>query len=419
MRTTVDQEKNKNTTEIVSATPYIGMGNPTETAAITQELSTAGLEIVAHYPSGFMITAGSVFHTLMSSSTKRTMQYAENSTQTRESGLAKPLILQLQLFVRNMLTRYPNAQFFLTPQNVLGEQATQVNLNGKKFCVIMILPDAMGKLSPLREPTAAQRDISYLVWNEQAYEVLTQQWELDVQLIKLLDPLQAFPQLNQQQIEHLGLPEIFEQEKLCVFKLSGSGGDPELITQIIQALWKNSGVKSIVFPGKTHTGINLALRGWLSATTLNPKKTDTPRIKWSLDEGLFYNLTRQMNHAEQLLVTYPSEQVKHSMVLSQQGTPARIVWLPPRGEHEVLNLVHYLYLTHQQNRVTTICIPKQYQQNLEKQLQVYGFKLQTHYEMVEPNQLTKENFHTSPAWQETQEHVAPQQAVRTIMARHK
>lgn len=405
--------------EIVSATPFIGMGNPTETAAITNELTQAGLEIVAHYPTGFMITAGSVFHTLMSASTKRTMDYAEHSTQTRESTLAKPLIFQLRLFVKSMLAKYPNAQFFLTPQNVLGEQATEVELGGRKFCVIMILPDAMGKLSPLREPNQQQRAISYLVWNEQAYQVMKEQWRLDVQLINLVDPLQGFPQLNQQQTEYLGLPELFEQENLCICKLSGSGGDPKLITEIIEALWKNSKIKSIVFPGKSHTGMNIALRTWLSGTWLNPKKTDTPKVKWSLDEGLFYNAARQMNHAEQLLLTYPSEQVKHSMVLSENGLQPRIVWLPPRGEHEVLNLVHYMYLTQQQNLVTTICIPSEYQDALQKKLQAYRFQANVEYRMVEPKHITKEHFYAAPVWKAKLPRVSAEDAVHSIMGRHK
>ncbi len=410
-------ENSEKKAEMVAATPWVGLGNPVEVAAITAELQLAGISVVSEYPQGLMVKVGSEFHIRMTASTDRTVQYAQNSVTERESLKTKPLLWELGNFIKDMLQKYPEAQFLLTPQNMLGELATEVELNGRKFTVIMVLPDAMGKLSPHREPSKKQRKIAYLVWNEHAYAVLKEKWELDVQLIKPVDPLQAFPKLNEKVAKYLGLPEIFEKELLCVIKLSGSGGDPKLIHDIVSALWKNSKIESMIFPGKKRTGINLKIREWLHNHQKNPNKTDLPKMKWSLDEGAFYHVAREMNHAEQLLLTYPSEQFKHTMVLAELGKNPRIVWLPPRGDHEVLNLVHYLYLVKEQNTATTICIPKQYQADLQKKLAEYGFIPNVYYQMIEPDQLKKEHFFTAPSWQEKQIHLPASQAVTNIMDR--
>lgn len=419
------KEKNfRKSVEVVTATPAIGLGNPTETAAITQELEEAGIRVKDIYPSGAMITAGAVFHALMSSSTERTMKYAENSVATRDSKKAELLKLQLRLFIKSTLKRYPNAEFFLTPQNVLGEEATEVELNGKKFSVIIIMPDAIGKLSPHRTPTEQQRKAQYLVWSEHAYKTLTEEHQLDAHLIKLLDPLKGFKNLNEEQIRFLGLSEIFEKENICVFKLSGSGGDAKLITQIIEALWKNSGIESIVFPGKGHTKMEIALRQWLQGHVKNRNKYNTPTVKSSLDEGLYYNAARQMDHDAQLIIANPSEQIKHSLVLSELGKNPNIVWLPPRGDHEVLNLVHYMYIATDQNLLTTICIPTEYQQQLAKKLGEYkttrgdSFKQNVHFQLVNPENLSKEHFQKAPNWVETMVHTPAGVAVKNIITKN-
>lgn len=410
---------NPSAVEMVTATPWVGLGNPVEVAAITAELQQAGIQVDAQYPQGLMVRVGSEFHIRMTASTDRTIQYAENSVAERDSIKTKPLLWELANFIRYMLDKYPKAQFLLTPQNMLGELATEVELNGKKFTVIMVLPDGMGKLSPLRQPTEKQKNIAYLVWNEQAYAIMKEEWNLDVQLIQPIDPLQAFPKLDEKVAEYFKLPELFEKKNLCVIKLSGSGGDPKLVLDIIKALWENSKVESILFPGKGRTVLNLKIRQWLQNHLVNPQKNDMPGVKWSLDEGAFYHVARQMDHTEQLLLTYPSEQFKHTMVLAGLGKNPRVVWLPPRGDHEVFNLAQYIYLAREQNLTTTICIPKEYQNNLQKKLDEYGCPPNMNYQMIEPEHVYKEHFFAAPRWEEKQIHLPVAQAITNIMERNK
>lgn len=401
-------------TEIVAATPAIGLGNPVETAAITAELQAVGLEIVAEYPAGLMVKLGGEFHIRMTSNTDRTMAYAQNSAQERESLKTKPLLWELKSFISKMLKNYPNAKFLLTPQNMLGELATTVEVNGRNFSVIMILPDAMGKLSPHREPSEKQRKVSYLVWNKHAYEKMKDDWNLDVQLIRPTDPLQAFPALSDEEAEVLGLPEIFKNESVCIIKLSGSGGDPQLVHNIVQALWTNSGIEPMIFPGQKRTALSIRTKQLLNQDINNLGSKSHPNSSWSMDEGEFYRTAREMDKTRHLLLAYPSEQFKHTMVLSKKGKNPKVAWLPPRGEHEVVNLVHYLYLVREQNLSTVICIPKKHQQALQKQLEQFGFSNGVFYEMVDPDQLSAEHFRLAPSWENDEVHIPAKQAIENL-----
>lgn len=402
-------------TQIITATPDIGLGNPVETKAITAILEKAGFDVVAQYPKGFWVQLGSKFHIGMTASTDRTIEYAEKSEKERNSLKTKPLLFELSRFIKKMLQQYPDAEFFLTPQNMLGELATQIELHGKKFTVIMILPDAMGKLSPKRPATEKQHQAAYLVWNENAYQIMKNTLKLkDVQLIDMVDPLLGFPRLTKQHIEALGFREIYDRGNICVIKLSGSGGDHNLINAAISALWKNSKVRSIVFPGQEKTGKKLIARSD-QRQVFGKHEQPTPVVKQSLDEGLFYNISREMIPGQQLFLAYPSEQFKHMMLLSKVGRHPKVVWLPPRGEHEVINLANYILLSVQQGIPATVCIPKKHHEYLEKKLENFGFSMPIHFELVDPGKLSQEHFKPVPVWRETLKRLSPTQAVKNIM----
>ncbi len=389
-------------TAVHTATPNIGQGNPVETKALTETLEQAGFKVVAHYPKGMWVRIGSEFHIRMSADTDTTMRYAQSSSEERASLKTLPLKFELKMFVRKLLKKYPEAQLFITPQNMLGEIATEVEFNGKKFAVIMILPDSMGKLPQKKEKlTSQQKKVKYLVWNENAYQVMTNSLGLsEVQLIDPIDPLDGFTQLDAEAITKLGLPEIFEEENLALIKLSGSGGDPKLINQAISALWENSQVNSVVFPGQKRTGKKL----------LTEVDTNKP-VKQFYGEESFYNIARNMISEEQLLLTYPSEQFKHVMVLSKNEKQTRVVWLPPRGEHEVINLANFILLAAQDGITTTILMPDKYQNDLDTALSGFGFTKNLQYQYVEPENLSKEHFNPTPTWKETLPRTSVDQAI--------
>jgi hypothetical protein len=381
---------NSSERKIVAMTPDIGLGNPTELRALCKELELSGFTVIEKYPKGFWVKLGGKFHIRMTSSTAKTMAYAENSTQTRKSLKTKPLIWELRKVISTALKTNPNAQFFITPQNMIGELATEVTYGGKKFSVIMILPDVMGKLSPYSQPTQAQKEIDYLVWERNYYKLMADKNEFDfksVRLIHPLDPILGYGQLSKGQLKNSGYKEVFNEKNLCVIKLSGSGGDPRLINAAIKSLWDKDKVQSIVFPGQLSTQRKLlksVRRGYT--------------IKTSLDEKEFYSVSRNMQPNSQMMLTYPSEQVKHVMVLSKEQIQLKVVWLPPRGEHEVTNLIAYIGMASAQNLMTSICIPNKYHQALHRNLQHAGFSPKINYQFIDPSELSKVHFTLVPSW---------------------
>lgn len=406
--------KEEETDEILGGVPLVGHGNRTLNEAAAVELKKAGINIITQNTHGGMITLGSLKHQHIHSDSARAHEYSKNSNEIRKSPAVELLKFQLRIFMKTMLKRYPNAKFFLTTQDMIGIEATKVTLGDKEFSVIMFLPDAMGKLYPGMELTDEHRKMAYLVWNKKAFDHIKDEMKLDAQLVKLVDPLKGFPKLTNKQVKAMGLLEIEKKENLCIFKLSGNGGDPKLIIAMINALWKNSGIESVVFPGKAHTKMNIALRQWIMGTRLNRKKIDTPKVNSSLDEAVFYNASRKMDHDTQLMILKPSEQVLHSLVLSDSGKNPNIVWLPPTGKQEVLNLVHYIALA---TDITSICIQKEFHKDLIAQLDKFELKQNIDYQLIEPQNLAREHFIKAPNWNDTDEHIPIAQAVQNIIDR--
>jgi hypothetical protein len=226
--------------------------------------------------------------------------------------------------------------------------------------------------------------------------------------------MNGYSRLETNLLKDLGFQEIFEQENLCVIKLSSSGGDPKLINTAITALWKHSKVRSIVFPGHEKTAKKI----------IQKVERHSPQITQSLDEEVFYNVARVMEPKSQMLVTYPSEQFKHIMVLSKLDQRLKVVWLPPRGEHEIINLIEYILIASTQNLKTTICIPKNYQADLHKKFWAAGFS-PIYYQLVDPNDLSKDHFHLVPSWVEHETQVgqnypriSASTGIKNIIAKH-
>lgn len=411
-------------TKILTETPDIGLGNPTENRAISNLLKQAGFEIIEEYPKGIWVRIGGKFHINMTQSTNETMKYLQNSANVRDSIKTKPLLWELKSAITAKLKQHPDAQFFLTPQNMMGEIATTIKINERELHVIMVLPDAMGKLSPDRKPTSAQRKIDFLVWDRNAYEIMTTNLGLEyVQLIEPIDPLLGYTAmdntgkpilLSHAELKKRGFQEILDYENICVIKLSGSGGDPKLINTAMNSLWEKSKVRCIVFPGQKKTGNKL----------LKKFNRHTP-ITQSYDEGDFYQVARQMQPNSQMLLTYPSEQFKHVMVLSKEQRRLNVVWLPPRGDHELRNLIELIDIAHMQNELTTICVPNEYHNLLHRKLQNEGYSPNLYYNLIDPSDLEKKHFNSVPSWDKHEEkykngiiRISAQKAVQNVVAKH-
>lgn len=405
---------------IIATTPPIGKDNPTVTLALVELLREVGLQVVEVYPEGIWIKIAQEFHIGMTKDIKKSFEYTKKSIHQRDSLKTKPLLWELERILVKKLQENPLAQFIITPQNMLGELLTTVQIKGKKYNVIMFLPDAMGKLSQHKKLTPAQRAIDYLVWNRAAYIIMTQRLGLEsVQLVEFFDLLKAYQSLSKEELIQQGFQKLFETdpEKTCIIKLSGSGGDPNYIKTILLSLWEKSGIISTIFPGQERTGKKLH-----KSVGHRPSE----QIIQSLDEGHFYNLVRNLENGYNLL-TYPSGQVLHLMILSQKDKQVRTMFLPPRGDHELTNLINYMVIATEQHLMTSICFPDDFEQRafLHQSLKNAGFSPNLHYRLVNPNQATQNDFHIAPSWEQHEEqhkNGAPRipiaQAISNIISRH-
>lgn len=381
---------------VVATTPDVGKGNPTFTRALVSVLKDLGLNVVEVYPSGFWVKRARDFHIRMTQDIKRSKKYTIDSAKHRNSIKTKPLLWEFKDVLSKIVKEYPDAEFLITPQNMLGELVASVSIKGKRFNVIMFLPDAMGKLPSKKEKiTPAQRAIHYLVWNRASSEHMIHRLDIqNVQLVELLNPQLAYNILTIETLKERGFKKLFdtEAEKICIIKLSGSGGPPPFVNDIMTALWKHSGVTSIVFPGQEKTGKKLL-------KSVGDKAAE--KIIQSLDEEEFYNVARNLVSDSHLFLTYPSEQCLHIMVLSENGIRVKVLFLPPRGNHEITSLIHYMLIANEQNMLTSICLPNdlEWHSYLHQQLKNAGFSPNLHYQFVTPDQVRREHFNTAPSWQ--------------------
>jgi hypothetical protein len=246
---------------------------------------------------------------------------------------------------------------------------------------LMLSSDVSGKLNHDSRLSGRERRIIYLVWNKEALHLYKNELDLqNVHLVRPVDPKNAFEHIKR---EDLPYKEALVEPNLCFMKLSGSGGDPKLINSAIISLWNKSRVRSIVFPGTRKTQRRII-----------KKLNKNIMVNSCLDAAVYYNQVREMISKEQMLLTYPSEQVKHIAVLTQNNIFPKVVWLPPRGHHEIINLAWAI----KQEFSGTVCIPKEYRSQLISSFNKLGIN-PSEILFVEPDKLTAEHFKISPIWQ--------------------
>jgi len=362
---------------VLAGAPLIGEGNIVDAKAFRAVLERAGIPCRVFYPDGFFVRLARRFHMRMSMSTKNTVAYSLNSEYRRGSLSAALLKRELQRAIVREFRNSPGAACFLTSQNMTAEESVDVP---GVLPTLMASSDVLCKYSPDSIVTGRQRKIIHLVWNREALHVLKDKLGLeDVHLIIPVDPLDAFERIGH---DELPFPSALNDENVCYIKLSGSGGDAALVNEAVLSLWEKSHVRSIVFPGTDRTKKKIISRTGRGVT-----------VDSCLDPAVFYNHARAMQSRGQLLLAYPSEQVKHVAILAQNNISPGIVWLPPRGHHEVINLVWAV----RQGFSGTVCIPEHYHRQLRQRLQNQGLKA-SEFEFVTPERLCRHHFKPGPEW---------------------
>ncbi len=363
---------------IISGTPLIGEGNILDNMALIHVLKASGMPSIGFYPNGLFVRLGRMFHIGMSMNTRKTMDYAVNSEAKRGSLKVLPLKWELKLAIIKAYKLHPNAVCFITSQSMMAEESIGI----MDDCpTIMASSDQSGKFNPDSIPSVRQKEIHYLVWNREALDLYKNGLNLrNVSLSIPIDPKDAFRHIKRAE---LPFQEELNDPKICFIKLSGSGGDPVLINKAISSLWKNSRVRSIVFPGTEKTRKKIIER-----------VSDTVKIGSSLESAVFYNHAREIISDEQMLLTYPSEQVKHIAVLTYNNVFPKVVWLPPRGEHELNNLAWIM----NKGFSGMVCIPQEYRYKIKTRLIDLGVSPSI-IEFVSPERLSAEHFKLSPKWQ--------------------
>lgn len=365
-------------TMVISGAPLIGEGNIIDSKAVIARLARCNIPVRGFYPNGPFVHLARMFHIRMTMSMANTMEYTKKSTEKRSSLFVSPLRWELRRAIARQHKLYPDAGCFITSQDMMAEESVGRIGNAS---TIMISSDVNGKFSHQSKLSPKHKQIHYLLWNREAVDFFKGELKLEnTHHIEPLDPIEACDTSNQ---KVLPFYEELEEPNLCFIKLSGSGGAPALVSAAITSLLQKSGTRCIVFPGTEKT-----LR------SLEYNLGDNNHIKMSLDPSRYYIHTRHMISHNHMLLTYPSEQVKHIAILTQQGVYPKIAWLPPRGNHELLNLCWAI----KKNFSATVCIPRAYQNQLRGRL-IDTAVNPAAVELIDPAELTAEHFKPSPQWQ--------------------
>jgi hypothetical protein len=380
---------------VIVGAPLIGEGNIIDTRTILQALTRVGIPGRGFYPNGPFVKLGRDFHIRMSMSTKKTMGYALQSNTTRLSLRVKPLRWELRGAIKNAITMCPDAMCFITSQNMMAEESIGIPGN---IPTIMASSDVNGKYNVDSVLSDHQKEINYMVWNREALHLYKDELNLEnVYLTKVFDPILAFKPIKK---SHLPFQYALDDPNVCFMKLSGSGGDPRLVNTAINSLWEKSRVRSIVFPGTVKTERKII-----------KKFSSNVTVDTSLDASVYYHHARLLLSHEQMILAYPSEQLKHIAVLTQNNIFPKVVWLPPRGVHEVENLVWAI----NKGYSGTVCIPSDYHSVLKKRLIHSGINSSS-VECVDPGNLSAGHFKPSPLFENEKETPALESVIRDIVS---
>lgn len=291
--------------ETLISTPLAAEGNPATAIAIYLTLLKAGVTEADLMLTTLPAIPAKMFHQSMTGSVENTNDYNHNGGKLRE--LTLPLLgLLTQL---ETSTRYPGHAF----SRLVAVQEHQLGFdNGLSLKArhpkgrYLFVPDVMPKESGLK--VMERTLVTPLVWNEEAYEILSNRG---------LNPILTAPVLPHGFLD----PTHSQNDRTTrvVVKASGSGMPKAYETGIQAALNDLNVSYEIYLPHDV-----------LSSEGSSRKRPSSQVAK--IDD--FYQ--KLFHPSPKLVICYPSEMIQVAASLAPLGTS--FLFLPPRGLHEINNL---------------------------------------------------------------------------------
>lgn len=313
----------------VGSVPSIGHGNP---GALFSHKELTKRELGHDYPYYLAIPhiaskIGAKLHILMTVSERLRQMYAR-SEEVRNSSFANLYGAFLFWNVMSIISDIPEySEAIYGNWNVVQEHmlagASQEQLLRLHFKKIQLLiPDVRPKESALA--TASKHpQIEMVTWNKQTYDNLA----ADGYTIVYKAPTLVQGLTSQEYYENIAEPNRGID---IVMKSSGSGMPPEMRDVILAALRQQNLTWEYHHP---HGVI-----GSYGSREFSLKNNNT--------EKLLQRFYESLGGKTKILICYPSEMAQAITELYQRGcTQMQVLLLPPRGQHEVINL-QYLWDTY-------------------------------------------------------------------------
>ncbi|HCC84301.1 MAG TPA: hypothetical protein DEP87_01320 [Candidatus Pacebacteria bacterium] len=302
-----------------------------------------------------LVWAANLVHQRMSHQASLSVKYSETSVKARNSLAGKILcsVIRLQIFAKilELQAKGTKRLAILTPQDMTAEAATWLLQHQQLLKTFGLLvpefigltyPDTLGKFDPQKSANAL---LHHFVWTLEIYLKLLEAGIPESQ-IHLVDPNILSLAYDQ--------PETLAPHTGTLIKLSGSGGDPALVTALTASLTQNGHAPTLVTDN-----------AWFYHTLAEADPQNPPNF-----------------------IAYPSEQVMHLCQLQQKGLFIPTVFLYPRGENEVNNLVNAIKNFH---LTKVVCVPQALQERVAILLEKHDLH-RREYTMVDPSELKPEHF---------------------------
>lgn len=371
--------------QILIAAPDIGSGNLVECIAARENLRQQGHDQyepkISILKSG-LIKIGSRWHQTMSTDTLKSLNYCNGNT--RNGLLGWTITQDMTILALKELKNIGNCAGFVTPQDMM---AKGVFLNmGDSIPIVQLYPDVQGKFN---SEAQHNKGLLHFVWNREAYQLISE--TVGEEIVYLIEPLNPFDAFRKEKVEKEGLPT----GKLCIIKLSGSGGDEKLINQLIQSLQHR--LEPITFTGTDKTAKKIISNG--------PVFSD--------NDPLLYHLVQDLRNGD-VFITNPSEQIKVIANFTNNGQHPYILLLPPRGIHEVNNIKWAI----EKGLASTICVPEVHKDQLSIILQNAGIN-QNAFTLVDPGEVTIDRMHQPNRWEIPNDAITISAALKSALSTFK
>lgn len=250
-------------------------------------------------------------------------EHVRSSVSARMLGAMFYHSLCQQLLAHELYSSRAPLALTLVQEHLLLGAATEHLLQHGFTSMQLLIPDTQPKESAviglLHHP-----EVTAVTWNSDTYDLLTQRGVHSVQLGK--------PELIKGHTTQVEYSNLQNRGTEIIVKTSGSGMPREVKEVLLAALraqkqpWLfHTPDNAFLFDGKTEY---VRMFG-----TAQSRRTD------------FY---QNLGGKTQLLITYPNEQIQAVTELVACGCSPELLFLPPRGEHELNNirfaLVHFPHL---------------------------------------------------------------------------